>query len=67
MEKVNYWKDRGVKKYWKKDVIIYVNRLKKEEYIIKYEYEYFEFWKDFEKKDNVENIGKVVFGERIRK
>ncbi|PNF25989.1 Transmembrane 9 superfamily member 2 [Cryptotermes secundus] len=51
-----------------KDVTLYVNRLNTEESIIPYEYEYFDFCKvdDKTKTSPVENLGQVVFGERIR-
>jgi len=63
---VNYCKDKGMSKSCKKDVILYVNRLNTEESIIPYEYEYFDFCQANDKTAPVENLGQVVFGERIR-
>jgi len=63
---VNYCKDKGLTKSCKKDVILYVNRLNTEESIIPYEYEYFDFCQSIDKTAPVENLGQVVFGERIR-
>ncbi|PNF25991.1 Transmembrane 9 superfamily member 2 [Cryptotermes secundus] len=67
---VNYCKEKdgAGTKTCKKDVTLYVNRLNTEESIIPYEYEYFDFCKvdDKTKTSPVENLGQVVFGERIR-
>jgi len=63
---VNYCKDGGINKSCKKDVILYVNRLNTEESIIPYEYEYFDFCQSSDGSSPVENLGQVVFGERIR-
>lgn len=52
----------------KSTVMIYVNRLDSVENIIPYEYSRFDFCPDQDAKDNSpsENLGQVVFGERIR-
>lgn len=48
------------------DVIFYVNRLNTEESVIPYEYHHFDFCPIDETNSPVENLGQVVFGERIR-
>lgn len=48
------------------DVILYVNRLNTEESVIPYEYHHFDFCLGKEENSPVENLGQVVFGERIR-
>lgn len=65
---VNYCKEKDGtgNKSCKKDVMLYVNRLNTEESIIPYEYEYFDFCQADDKTSPVENLGQVVFGERIR-
>ena len=52
----------------KSDVKVYVNRLDSIENIIPYEYPSFDFCEDEDPKDHSpsENLGQVVFGERIR-
>ncbi|KAH8334300.1 transmembrane 9 superfamily member 2 [Drosophila kikkawai] len=50
----------------KSDVVLYVNRLNTEESIIPYEYHHFDFCLGKEENSPVENLGQVVFGERIR-
>ncbi|XP_011304608.1 transmembrane 9 superfamily member 2 isoform X1 [Fopius arisanus] len=50
----------------KSDIKLYVNRLNTEESVIPYEYHYFDFCKGDETQSPVENLGQVVFGERIR-
>ncbi|XP_064120966.1 transmembrane 9 superfamily member 2-like isoform X2 [Macrobrachium nipponense] len=48
------------------EVPLYVNRLNSEESVIPYEYEHFDFCKDSGNDETVvENLGQVVFGERI--
>ncbi|XP_049962742.1 transmembrane 9 superfamily member 2 [Schistocerca serialis cubense] len=47
-------------------VTLYVNRLNTEESVIPYEYQHFDFCEIDESKSPVENLGQVVFGERIR-
>lgn len=63
---VNYCREKEVTKNCKKDVMLYVNRLNTEESIIPYEYEYFDFCRANDEASPVENLGQVVFGERIR-
>lgn len=48
------------------DLVLYVNRLNTEESVIPYEYHHFDFCPIDEKNSPVENLGQVVFGERIR-
>lgn len=48
------------------DLIFYVNRLNTEESVIPYEYHHFDFCPIDETNSPVENLGQVVFGERIR-
>lgn len=49
------------------EVKLFVNRLNTEESVIPYEYNYFDFCvTDDDSKAPVENLGQVVFGERIR-
>lgn len=50
----------------KSDVTLYVNRLNTEESVIPYEYHHFDFCTGDETNSPVENLGQVVFGERIR-
>lgn len=45
---------------------MYVNRLNTEESVIPYEYHHFDFCLGKEENSPVENLGQVVFGERIR-
>jgi transmembrane 9 superfamily member 2/4 len=45
---------------------LYVNRLNTEESVIPYEYHHFDFCTADERNSPVENLGQVVFGERIR-
>lgn len=47
-------------------VTLYVNRLNTEESVIPYEYHHFDFCPIDETNSPVENLGQVVFGERIR-
>ncbi|XP_073987345.1 transmembrane 9 superfamily protein member 2 [Rhodnius prolixus] len=47
-------------------VDLFVNRLNTEESIIPYEYHHFDFCVSDESKSPTENLGQVVFGERIR-
>lgn len=48
------------------EVKLFVNRLNTEESVIPYEYHHFDFCQGDESKSPVENLGQVVFGERIR-
>lgn len=50
----------------KSDVKLFVNRLDSEESVIPYEYSHFDFCQAEEDESPVENLGQVVFGERIR-
>lgn len=52
--------------HFQSDVIFYVNRLNTEESVIPYEYHHFDFCAIDETNSPVENLGQVVFGERIR-
>lgn len=48
------------------EILIFVNRLNTEESVIPYEYHHFDFCPIHEENSPVENLGQVVFGERIR-
>ncbi|XP_050438800.1 transmembrane 9 superfamily member 2 [Adelges cooleyi] len=50
----------------KSNVELYVNRLNSDESVIPYEYHYFDFCTSDESKSPTENLGQVLFGERIR-
>ena len=50
----------------KSEVKLYVNRLDSEESVIPYEYSHFDFCQAPVEDSPVENLGQVVFGERIR-
>ena len=50
----------------KSDVKLFVNRLDSEQSALPYEYSYFDFCQSDSKEWPVENLGQVVFGERIR-
>ncbi|KAM8715628.1 hypothetical protein ACLKA7_002646 [Drosophila subpalustris] len=63
---VNYCKKADVSSTCKSDVTLYVNRLNTEESVIPYEYHHFDFCLGKEENSPVENLGQVVFGERIR-
>lgn len=64
---VNYCKKDDEQPTCKSDVKLYVNRLNTEESVIPYEYSHFDFClPSDESKSPVENLGQVVFGERIR-
>lgn len=52
--------------FFQSDVLLYVNRLNTEESVIPYEYHHFDFCAVDESDSPVENLGQVVFGERIR-
>jgi transmembrane 9 superfamily protein 2/4 len=63
---VNYCR-KGESNTCKSEVLLYVNRLNTEESVIPYEYNHFDFCQaPPDKKSPVENLGQVVFGERIR-
>ncbi|KAF5273626.1 hypothetical protein FQR65_LT04625 [Abscondita terminalis] len=64
---VNYCKLGEHSETCKYQVLLYVNRLNTEESVIPYEYNHFDFCSASEdEKSPVENLGQVVFGERIR-
>ncbi|KAH8400452.1 hypothetical protein KR222_000007 [Zaprionus bogoriensis] len=63
---VNFCKKTDMSTTCKSDVVLYVNRLNTEESIIPYEYHHFDFCLGKEENSPVENLGQVVFGERIR-
>eukprot|EP00092_Neocalanus_flemingeri_P033108 GFUD01036003.1.p1 GENE.GFUD01036003.1~~GFUD01036003.1.p1 ORF type:complete len:661 (+),score=167.98 GFUD01036003.1:53-2035(+) len=48
------------------DIKLFVNRLNSEESVIPYEYHHFDFCQTDESNAPAENLGQVVFGERIR-
>ncbi|CAH0700359.1 unnamed protein product [Spodoptera exigua] len=50
----------------KTEIPLYVNRLNTEESVIPFEYHHFDFCTTDESQSPVENLGQVVFGERIR-
>ncbi|XP_058392833.1 transmembrane 9 superfamily member 2-like isoform X5 [Diceros bicornis minor] len=49
----------------KSSIAIFVNRLDSVESVLSYEYNIFDFCQDSEKKSPSENLGQVLFGERI--
>lgn len=69
---VNYCKksEAMAKGTCKSDIPVYVNRLNTEEMVMPYEYHYFDFCTLPKEKEGslspVENLGQVIFGERIR-
>ncbi|XP_076749997.1 transmembrane 9 superfamily protein member 2 isoform X1 [Xylocopa sonorina] len=64
---VNYCKDGETSDMCKSEIKLYVNRLNTEKYVIPYEYHHFDFCiSEDESQSPVENLGQVVFGERIR-
>lgn len=50
----------------KSDVKLFVNRLDSEQSALPYEYSYFDFCRSDSQEWPVENLGQIVFGERIR-
>ncbi|XP_070492315.1 transmembrane 9 superfamily member 2 [Chironomus tepperi] len=62
----NYCKKSESSKSCKSEVTLYVNRLNTEESVIPYEYHHFDFCTTDESNSPVENLGQVIFGERIR-
>jgi transmembrane 9 superfamily protein 2/4 len=50
----------------KSKIQLFVNRLNSEEQVIPYEYDHFDFCQAAEDSGPAENLGQVVFGERIR-
>ncbi|XP_014233286.1 transmembrane 9 superfamily member 2 isoform X1 [Trichogramma pretiosum] len=66
---VNYCPDDGKKEVnenCKSDIGLYVNRLSSLQAVIPYEYHHFDFCKADETNSPAENLGQVIFGERIR-
>jgi len=63
---VNFCEDDKPTDTCKSSVKLYVNRLDSEESVIPYEYSYFDFCQADSSDSPVENLGQVVFGERIR-
>ncbi|XP_023025912.1 transmembrane 9 superfamily protein member 2 [Leptinotarsa decemlineata] len=64
---VNFCKKSDESDTCKSEVQLFVNRLNTEESVIPYEYNHFDFClADETAKSPVENLGQVVFGERIR-
>lgn len=63
---VNYCKRGETSETCKSEIKLYVNRLNTEKYVIPYEYHHFDFCPSNEDQSPVENLGQVVFGERIR-
>ncbi|XP_046401504.1 transmembrane 9 superfamily member 2 [Ischnura elegans] len=63
---VNYCKAGDNSNTCKSQVALYVNRLNTEDSVIPYEYHHFDFCTTDESASPVENLGQVVFGERIR-
>ncbi|XP_059617869.1 transmembrane 9 superfamily member 2 [Phlebotomus argentipes] len=63
---VNYCKHSDSTEPCKSEVLLFVNRLNTEESVIPYEYHHFDFCQVDESDSPVENLGQVVFGERIR-
>ena len=64
---VNFCEDEKTTDTCKSNVKLYVNRLDSEESVIPYEYSHFDFCQAEDTSDSpVENLGQVVFGERIR-
>ncbi|KAL3281178.1 hypothetical protein HHI36_004396 [Cryptolaemus montrouzieri] len=63
---VNFCKKDDETDNCKSDVLLYVNRLNTEELVMPYEYSYFDFCEaKGDSKNPTENLGQVVFGERI--
>ncbi|XP_012262540.1 transmembrane 9 superfamily member 2 isoform X2 [Athalia rosae] len=63
---VNYCKAEEASDTCKAEIKLYVNRLNTEESVIPYEYNHFDFCTDDTDQSPAENLGQVVFGERIR-
>lgn len=63
---VNYCKSGKVTDTCKSQVKLFVNRLDSEQSALPYEYSYFDFCQSDSKDWPVENLGQIVFGERIR-
>lgn len=63
---VNFCEESKASETCKSEVKMFVNRLDSEESVIPYEYSHFDFCQASEEESPVENLGQVVFGERIR-
>ncbi|KAI1301882.1 Transmembrane 9 superfamily member 2 [Halotydeus destructor] len=63
---VNFCEEEKVSETCKSEVKLFVNRLDSEESVIPYEYKHFDFCQVSDEESPVENLGQVVFGERIR-
>lgn len=63
---VNYCEEGKATATCQSRVMLYVNRLNSEESVIPYEYNHFDFCTADDYESPVENLGQVVFGERIR-
>lgn len=55
-----------LKYFFQNEIPLFVNRLNTEESVIPFEYHHFDFCLSDETQSPVENLGQVVFGERIR-
>ncbi|XP_072180316.1 transmembrane 9 superfamily member 2-like [Diadema setosum] len=58
--------DQGDPAFCKSDIHLFVNRLDSVENVIPYEYDRFDFCQTEDEHSPSENLGQVVFGERIR-
>lgn len=63
---VNFCEAEKTTETCKSDVKLFVNRLDSEKSALPYEYSYFDFCRSDSKEWPVENLGQIVFGERIR-
>lgn len=63
---VNYCKEGATSSQCQSKVNLYVNRLDSDESVIPYEYQHFDFCTTSDLTSPAENLGQVVFGERIR-
>ncbi|KAG1685800.1 Membrane-associated protein Hem [Nymphon striatum] len=63
---VNYCELQHETDTCKSSIPLFVNRLDTDESVVPYEYHYFDFCVTDESDSPVENLGQVVFGERIR-
>ncbi|VDN56752.1 unnamed protein product [Dracunculus medinensis] len=63
---VNYCEKNQEKPSCLSNVVLYVNRLDSDQSVIPYEYHKFDFCIGSEDESPVENLGQVLFGERIR-
>lgn len=63
---VNYCEAEKTTDTCKSDVKLFVNRLDSEHAVLPYEYSYFDFCLSDSKDWPVENLGQIVFGERVQ-